>query len=332
MQILVSDQAYARVRDRLDAFGDRIDVVAIGVGSDGEATFSRKGQSVDPAHVDPEIYWVSLDLWPAGRLPGYFRKMMQGTKGQWAQVFSAGIDSPVFKSIMSRGLRLTKSRAQAIAIAEYVVAHALSLLHPIEAQRVAQAAHDWTRVPFREIGATHWAIVGFGAIGEEIARRARAFGVKISVVRRSVAPDPLVDVVAPMSALNGVLADADVVVLACALNDETRNMADEGFFAALKPGSILINIGRGDLVDEDALRAGLDRDQPAHAVLDVFRTEPLPQDAWFWDHPKVRVTAHASNAGDGVLARGDAQFIENLGRFLDGHPLLAEAHPDEAGA
>ena len=332
MQILMSEQAHGRVQDRLTAFGDRIDVVCMGVGEDGEPTFSRGGQPIDAAAVDPEIYWVSLDLWPAGRLPGYFRKMMQGTKGQWAQVFSAGIDNPVFKAIMSRGLRLTKSRAQAIAIAEYVVAHAVSLLHPIAEQAAAQAAHDWRRVSFREINATHWVIVGFGAIGEEIARRARAFGVKITVVRRSVSADPLADAVLPMDGLKGALGDADVVVLACALNDETRNMADQAFFQSLKPGAVLINIGRGDLVDEDALRVGLDRNQPAHAVLDVFHTEPLPQDAWFWDHPKVRVTAHASNAGDGVLARGDAQFLDNLGRFLAGEPLLAEARPEEAGA
>ena len=331
MQILMSEQAHERVRDRLAAFGERVDVVCIGVTAVGELTFSRNGQPIPASEVDPEIYWVSLDLWPAGRLPHFFRQMMKGTKGQWAQVFSAGLDNPIFGSMMSRGLRLTKSRAQAIAIVEYVVAHAVSLLHPIAEQAAAQAAHDWRRVTFREINATHWVIVGFGAIGEEIAKRARAFGVKITVVRRSVAPDPLADDVLPMEGLNGALGDADVVVLACALNDETRNMADQAFFASLKPGAILINIGRGDLVDEDALRAGLDRNQPAHAVLDVFHTEPLPQDAWFWDHPKVRVTAHASNAGDGVLARGDAQFLENLARFLEGRPLLAEARPEEAG-
>ncbi|MDR3506541.1 MAG: NAD(P)-dependent oxidoreductase, partial [Caulobacteraceae bacterium] len=72
-------------------------------------------------------------------------------------------------------------------------------------------------------------------------------------------------------------------------------------------------------------------DRPAHAVLDVFHTEPLPADAWFWDHPKVRVTAHTSNAGHGLVGRGDMQFVDNLGRFLSGQPLLNEAHPSEVG-
>jgi phosphoglycerate dehydrogenase-like enzyme len=99
----------------------------------------------------------------------------------------------------------------------------------------------------------------------------------------------------------------------------------------MKPGAIRINIGRGGLVDEDALRAGLDRDQPAHAVLDVFATEPLPADSWFWDHPKVRVSAHTSNSGDGNLGRGDELFLENLRRYLAKEPLLNEADPREVG-
>ncbi len=108
-------------------------------------------------------------------------------------------------------------------------------------------------------------------------------------------------------------------------------MCDAAFFQALKPGAILLNIGRGGLVDEDALKAGLDRDQPAHAVLDVFQTEPLPADSWFWDHPKVRVSAHTSNSGDGNLGRGDALFLENLRRYLAKEPLLNEADPSEVG-
>jgi phosphoglycerate dehydrogenase-like enzyme len=151
------------------------------------------------------------------------------------------------------------------------------------------------------------------------------------VVRRSAQAKDLADRTVSQAELPQVLPHADVVVLAPALTDETRGMADAAFFAAMKPGAILINIGRGGLVDEDALRAGLDRDQPAHAVLDVFATEPLPKDSWFWDHPKVRVSGHTSNSGDGNLGRGDDLFVENLRRFLGGEPLLNEAEPREVG-
>jgi phosphoglycerate dehydrogenase-like enzyme len=175
-------------------------------------------------------------------------------------------------------------------------------------------------------------MAGFGNIGHEIARRIKPFGVHLTVVRRSPAADgDLADKVITLADMARELPQTDVVVLACALNDETRGMCDDAFFRAMKPGAILINIGRGGLVNEDALKAGLDRDQPAHAVLDVFQTEPLPAESWLWDHPKVRVSAHTSNSGDGNLGRGDDLFLENLRRYLAKEPLLNEAHPSEVG-
>ena len=325
MQILMSEAAHARVTERLAAFGPELDVVTI----DADGTLKRSGVPVEAA--DPEVYWISLDLYPAGLLPAVFGRILQGSNGKWAQLFTAGVDNPMFKSVMAKGVRLSKSNAQAPAIAEYVIAHAFSLLHPIAEQARAQAAHDWRPVRFREIAASRWVIVGFGAIGTEIARRLQPFGVHLTVVRRSPRPTPLAADARPTGDLLSLLPDADVVVLACALNDETRGIAGAAFFEALKPGCVLINIGRGALVDEAALRAGLDRDQPGTAVLDVFATEPLPADAWFWDHPKVRVTAHGSNAGSGVLARGDQLFLENLRRYRAGEPLLNEAAPGEVG-
>ena len=245
---------------------------------------------------------------------------------------TAGIDNPIFRKIMEKGVRLTKSSAQATPIAEYVVAHALSLQVPIDQAAALQARHEWKPTPYRELGNTRWLMAGFGNIGHEIAKRIKPFGVHLTVVRRSPAVEgDLVDKVITLSDIASELPGADVVVLACALNDETRDMCDASFFAAMKPGAILINIGRGGLVDEEALKSGLDRDQPAHAVLDVFQTEPLPADSWFWDHPKVRVTAHTSNSGDGNLGRGDALFLENLRRYLAGAPLLNEADPREVG-
>jgi phosphoglycerate dehydrogenase-like enzyme len=246
-------------------------------------------------------------------------------------VFSAGIDAPIFKTILEKGVRISRSSAQAIPIAEYVVAHALSLQVPIAAQADAQARHAWERTPYVELGRTRWVLAGFGNIGREIAKRIKPFGVHLTVVRRNPAPDPLADRVLGLESFREACAEADVVVLACALNDDTRGMCDAAFFETVKPGAILINIGRGGLIDEDALKVGLDRDQPGHAVLDVFATEPLPPESWFWDHPKVRVSAHTSNSGDGNVGRGDDLFLENLRRYLAGEPLLNEADPSEVG-
>jgi phosphoglycerate dehydrogenase-like enzyme len=327
MQVLLSEAAYLRVSDRLATISADLDVITV----DPAGIFKRAGEPIDGIGVDPEVFWVSLDVYFSGMLPSFFARIRRGTQGKWAQMFFAGLDSPVLTELIAHGIRITKNSAQSQAIAEYVMCHALSLLHPIAEQRRAQQAREWKRINFREIGETRWLLVGLGAIGTEIARRLRPFGAHLTVFRRSNTPTTLAADTRPTSDLFHHLSDADVVILACALNDETRGIAGLEFFKAIKKGSLLINIARGGLVDEAALKAGLERDQPALAVLDVFGTEPLPCDSWFWDHPKVSVTAHCSNAGSGVLARGDSLYLDNLRRYCSEEPLLHEVHPGTVG-
>jgi glyoxylate/hydroxypyruvate reductase len=99
----------------------------------------------------------------------------------------------------------------------------------------------------------------------------------------------------------------------------------------MKPASVLVNVGRGDLVDEPALLAALERRVPEHAILDVFHDEPLKDDSPFWSHPNVSLTPHASAFGSGQAARNDAIFVENLRRRLAGEPMLYEADPRDLG-
>ena len=327
MQLLMSAAALERVKARIAPFVGDLDVVTLSAPD----AFQRDGQPIDKAEVDPDIVWSTLDAYRDGLLGALVGRALQGTKAKWVQTFNAGLDSPIFRSIMEKGIRIGKSNAQAVPIAEFVLAHGIGLIVPVDRQRALQAEKSWTSTPYREVSQSHWTLIGYGAIGHQIAKRVKPFGASLTVVRRSVAPDDLVDEVVGMDALPKVLAKSDVVVLACALTDETRNLANAGFFSAMKPGAILINIGRGGLVDEDALRVGLDTDQPGHAVLDVFQTEPLPADHWLWEHPKVRVTAHTSNSGQGTPGRGDDLFVANLERFLAGKPLINEASPREVG-
>jgi phosphoglycerate dehydrogenase-like enzyme len=327
MQILMTRSAFRRVGERLAKVAPDAQVVTLS----GEDDYESGGRPFAEADLAPEVVWLSLDSWTSGALPKLYGRIMKSPAARWTQIMAAGIDNPMFRNILEKGVRITKSSAQAIPIAEYVVGHAISLQLPIQAQAAAQAKHEWTRTPYAELGHTRWVLAGYGSIGKEIAKRIKPFGAHLTVVRRNPAPDPLADDVVGLDRFREACAEADVVALACALNDDTRHMCDDAFFKALKPGAILINIGRGGLVDEDALRAGLDRDQPAHAVLDVFATEPLPADSWFWDHPKVRVSAHTSNSGDGNLARGDELFLDNLGRYLAREPLRNEADPSEVG-
>jgi phosphoglycerate dehydrogenase-like enzyme len=327
MQILMTKAAAERVRGRVATIAPDAQIVTAVSADDYELA----GQPIDKDAINPEVVWLSLDSYASGTLGALYGRLMKAEAPRWTQIMAAGIDNPIFRNILEKGVRLSKSSAQATPIAEYVVAHALSLQVPIQAQAALQARREWKTTPYRELGHTHWLMVGFGNIGHEIAKRIKPFGVDLTVVRRSPAPDGLADRVIGLAELAGELPKADVVVLACALNGETRNLCDDAFFRAMKPGAILLNIGRGGLIDEDALKAGLDRDQPAHAVLDVFQAEPLPADSWFWDHPKVRVSAHTSNSGDGNLGRGDELFLENLRRYLAGQPLLNEADPSEVG-
>ena len=328
MQILMTKAASDRVAEHVAAIVPEAQIVTAVTAE----AYELAGQPIEKDAIDPEVVWLSLDSYASGTLGALYGRLMKAEAPRWTQIMAAGIDNPIFRNILEKGVRLSKSSAQATPIAEYVVAHALSLQIPIRAQAVLQARHEWKTTPYHELGHTRWLMAGFGNIGHEIARRIKPFGVHLTVVRRSPAADgELADQVITLKDMHAELPQADVVVLACALNDETRNLCDEAFFRAMKPGAILINIGRGGLVDEEALRAGLDRDQPAHAVLDVFQTEPLPADSWFWDHPKVRVSAHTSNSGDGNLARGDALFLENLRRYLANEPLLNEADPSEVG-
>jgi phosphoglycerate dehydrogenase-like enzyme len=327
-QILVSAPALDRIADRLLAVAPDADVVSV----TADGTWRRDGEPVDEGAIRPDVVWLSFDTFRTDALRALFRIIVDDDSAvRWVQTFNAGLDLPVWKTVLERGIRLTKSSAQAPPIAEYVVAHALSLIVPIDQQRALQQRHEWANTPYREISHTTWTLVGYGAIGREIAARVVPFGVDLRVVRRTPqAADGATEVV-DLTGLPHLLPSSDVVVLAAASNDETRGMADEAFFRALKPGAILINIARGNLIDEDALRDGLDRSQPATAVLDVMATEPLPAEHWMWDHPQVRVTAHTSNSGSGIGRRGDELFLDNLARFLAGDELRNEAAPFEVG-
>lgn len=329
MQILMTEASYQRIADRLARIAPDADIVTV----TAPETFTLRGKPIAVEDVRPEIVFFGFDSRANTTNPTMFKRIFKGGGvTRWAQGQSAGVDAPVFRSVIQSGARLTKSSAQAVPISEYVLSHALSLLTPMETQAALQKQHVWKITPYREVSGTRWVMAGYGAIGKEIAKRAKAFGVHLTVVRRNVASDPLVDAMVGLDDFRRVSADADVVVLACALNDQTRRMCDEAFFRGLKKGALLINIARGGLVDEDALRAGLERDQPRRAVLDVTAIEPLPAEHWLWDHPQVRVSAHTSFAGAGNKERLDEHFLENLRRYVAGEPLLQEADPREIGA
>ena len=327
MQLLLLKTSFERIAPRLKSIAPDLDIVTI----TGADTFELNGKPIAAEQIKPEMAWLSIDVMRAGLLPDVLGILQKLSTLKWMQSFLAGLDNPAFKVIIGNGVRLSKSSAQAVAISEYITAHAFSLIVPIAAQREAQAQSKWKPTPYREISQTRWTLIGFGAIGQEVAKRLKPFGVHLAVVRRNASPSEFASEVVDASHLLETLPSSDVVVLACSLNDQTRDMANDAFFSAMKKDSILINISRGAVIVDDALRRGLDRGQPGRAVLDVFRTEPLPADNWMWTHPQVHVSAHTSPNGSGTPGRGDDLFLDNLKRYLAGDKLLNEAHRSEVG-
>lgn len=291
---------------------------------DGKGGIRAGGKTVAAKDVRPEIVWLTFDSLMGGQLDLFFDVALGGSV-KWLHTQQTGLDSPRYRDVVAKSVKLTNSHAQAPAIAEYVLANVLAETWPIAASRAAQAAGEWKRMPFRELGETHWLIVGLGEIGREIARRAKGFGCTITGLNRDGRADPAADATGTLRDLPKLLPTADVVVLAAARTDATTDLVNAQFVAAMKPGSIIVNVARGELVVDLALIAGLDKGAPGLAILDAFREEPLPRSHPYWKHPKVRVTGHTSSSGTGTLRRADNFFIENLRRYQKGEPLLSPA-------
>ena len=293
---------------------------------DGQLTV--EGQPVAAGDVAPEIGWISFKLLSSGQLKQYVEALLDFSGVRWVQSTHAGLDHPVYRQLAQSGVRLSKSYAQSIPIAEYVLAYVLHHFQGIEARLEAQRSAKWQGFRFRELYGSRWLIIGFGDIGRRVAERARAFGCHITTLRRSAAAHAAADEIVSRDQLPAALEHSDVVVLACPENRETRGIVDAGFVRAMKSGSLLVNIARGGLIDDQALLEGLAAGRPGNAVLDAFSTEPLPGDHPYWTHPNVIVTAHTSNAGQGTASRSAEQFIHNLRRYLAGEPPGDEVDPE----
>jgi phosphoglycerate dehydrogenase-like enzyme len=319
------DKGLEHIGERLKTLG--LDIKLATFGKNGK--YRIDGTEVAPADAAIDYLWlnsnINLDNFQAGAFDIALATKSIGV----LQTFNAGLDHPFYKKIAAKGTRICNSSAQGVAIAEYVMAQVLSVVHPIQQQRDLQAAKQWKVTPFRELSQMNWLIAGFGPIGQEVATRVKAFGTTTSVIRRSPSPSPVADKVGTMADLKAFLPVADVIILACSLNAETRGMADAAFFALVKEGAILVNIARGALIDDDALIAALDKGRLATAILDVFHEEPLPPANALWSHPRVRVTSHTSFAGSGVRGRWDRLFLDNIGRFVKGEKLVSEVNPGD---
>jgi phosphoglycerate dehydrogenase-like enzyme len=267
------------------------------------------------AMAEAEIGWV--DLYPHGLTA---QAVAAGKKLKWLSTAVAGIESLDLAQLAQQGTIVTNGAGiNAIAVAEYAVLAVLAAAKRFdEVVRIADRKQWPDHPPGRaELFETSALIVGYGAIGKLIGERLAAFGMKVTGVTRSGRDGTLTP-----DAWKPRLAEFDWVILAAPSTDATKTMIGADELAAMKPSAWLINMARGDVVDQDALIAALEAKRIAGAVLDTVDPEPLPPDAPIWSAPNTIHTMHLSGRSQTkMFQRAAAIFLRNLEAFLAGRPM-----------
>lgn len=245
---------------------------------------------------------------------------------RWVQIHSAGVDRPVYLDLMARGVQVaTGSGANARVVAQTVLAGILALARRLPLLLRAQAERRWapllTEAMPRDLEGQCALIVGWGPIGQQVARLLEPLGLRVMVARHGSAPAGEGLPTVSYGELHRLLPQADWLVLACPLSEATHRLVDARALSLLPPGAHLVNVARGDIVDEPALIQALQGGQLAGAFLDVFAHEPLPADSPLWRFPQVIATPHSAGFADSNAARVDRMFLDNLAHWQQGRPL-----------
>ncbi|MEA2952123.1 MAG: hypothetical protein QOJ96_1643 [Alphaproteobacteria bacterium] len=245
---------------------------------------------------------------------------------KWIQFSTSGIDNAVAAGLPSGVIVTNAAGLRAFAVAEHAFALMLGLLRRIGATERARSDAVWAReavTPSMDnLAGKHLLLVGLGAIGQEIARKAKAFDMQVTGISRASAPMANVDLIRPRGELQAAAAEADVVLLALTYDETTDKILNGDVLRAMKPTAYVINIARGKLVDEPALIDALRASKIAGAGLDVTDTEPLPADHPFWTMPNVLLTPHVGGAGSKSGGGGFSKiFLDNLRLWLGNKPL-----------
>ena len=249
----------------------------------------------------------------------------QGTALRWIQFSTSGVERGL-KYGLPRGIPVCNAAGvKAPTVAEHAFTLLLASVRRLRDMEAARGRRIWARHEINPLvrsleGAT-LVIVGLGAIGQEIARKAKAFDMYVIAVTREGRPGPTVDEVAPRTRLREVLARADVVALSAPSTTDNFHMIGAGELASMKREAVLLNISRGELIDEAALIRALKEGSIAGAALDVTEVEPLPPDSELWTLSNVLISPHVAGSGSDGLIRFLKIFGENLRRYKAGLPL-----------
>lgn len=243
---------------------------------------------------------------------------------EWIHVAAAGVDTLMFDELAESDVVVTNARGVFDRpIAEFVLGAILAFAKGLHRSHELQLERTWQHRETLTIAGSAALVVGTGAIGREIARLLRAVGMEVRGAGRTARDsDPDFGLVVPSAHLAEHVGWADHVVVVAPLTDETRGLVDKDVLSAMKPTAHLVNVGRGPIVDEQALVAALHDGTVAGASLDVFETEPLPSGHPLWSAPGAVVTPHMSGDAVGWLDTLARQFVDNALRWLDGADLV----------
>ena len=280
-----------------------------------DGSWSGDSEQLDGFFLSEDMYY----------LPEALRSLitvLEESPPSWLQTASTGVDHAFYADLIASGATLTNAPGvHGGPIAEYVFAHILSRAKVVPEHRANQAAHRWQPLESVELAGQTMGIVGYGAIGAAIAKRAVAFEMKTVGTKRRAPNDPNLTTHLGPDQLFELLAVSDYVVLCCPLTDATLNLINTTTLSAMRSDALLINVARGRVIDHDALVEALRKGEIGGAVLDVAPYEPLAEDSPLWDLPNCIITPHDSCHVDASYQRTTDFFLENLTRLHNGEPL-----------
>lgn len=253
----------------------------------------------------------------------------QATNLKLIQLPGAGADSLLpAKGLASDVIVSNASGVHEPHMPEFVMAQILALAYQIPQIVRRQDEHRWrVSIPRMSLAGRTMCVVGLGVIGQSIARRAKAFDMRVTGIRRSGEPVDGVDLVSTPANRDKALAGADVVVVVTPLTEETRGLIGADELAALAPGALLVDVSRGGVTDIDAVVNALGSGQLGGACMDVFETEPLPEDSPWWDVPNLSVTPHTAGLSSDYLDRLVDVLIASVTALNNGEtPTTAVNH------
>ncbi|MBF6630374.1 MAG: D-2-hydroxyacid dehydrogenase [Comamonas sp.] len=287
---------------------------------------ARPGDAVDIAFVSRDVTGLSTKHQTLPDTQHFYNLMTQAPKLHWLHVHSAGADRQIYLDLQAHGVQVTTSAGNnAEVVAQTAVAGLLAIGRRFPELWRAQQQRMWSPLIRRalppDLHGQTVTIVGWGGIGKSIARILQAIGLQIQVVRSSSTPTEEGFPCCAYEDIDTVLANTQWLVLACPLTPRTRYLIHGERMALLPAGAGIVNVARGDVLDEAALIALLQSEHLGGAYLDVFAHEPLSENSLLWSLPNVIATPHSAGFSAGNAQRVTQMFLDNLHAFAHEKPL-----------